>query len=157
MTCHYRDEHAWRWRSADLLQPIRNTTQIWVMTPHQQMEFLCSLLRRHDNGWWRRDVDRMFKGNLHRLNKSWRQIAGGNIRNPRFSRAKLILLSIEANGYKDRLSSTFFPTHQHLGPLGILERILEFLSSFIIITICKLAFYHDCCNLLLSILFLEGH
>ena len=41
------------------------------------------------------------------------------------------------------------------GPQG--GRKLEFLRSFIIIIICKQAFYHDCCNLLLSILSLEGH
>ena len=36
-------------------------------------------------------------------------------------------------------------------------RVIEFLRSFIIITICKWDFYRDCCNVLLSILFLEGH
>ena len=34
---------------------------------------------------------------------------------------------------------------------------LDRIRFFIIITICKYAFHRDCCNLLLSILFLEGH
>ena len=34
---------------------------------------------------------------------------------------------------------------------------LDRIRFFSIITICKYAFHRDCCNLLLSILFLEGH
>ena len=50
MTRHYQDlgsDSDWSCRERNLLQPIRSTTQIWVVTRHQ---FLCSFLRRHFAG-----------------------------------------------------------------------------------------------------------
>ena len=40
----------WPNHMGNLLQPIRSTTQIWVVTRHQYGEFLCSFLRRHFMG-----------------------------------------------------------------------------------------------------------
>ena len=66
MTCHYPDLGSafdWSSRVGNLLQPIRSTTQIWVVTRHQS-EFLRSFYRRHlrGNKWWRREMSAGFSG-----------------------------------------------------------------------------------------------
>ena len=38
MTCHYQDldsASGWSWRVGNLIQPIKSTTQIWIVTRHQ--------------------------------------------------------------------------------------------------------------------------
>ena len=40
----------WSWLVGNLIQPIRSTSQIWVVTRHLSMEFLGSFLRRHFAG-----------------------------------------------------------------------------------------------------------
>ena len=48
MTCHYSDlSNAFDWLKNNLLQPIRITTQIRVVTSHQYVIFLRPFLRRH--------------------------------------------------------------------------------------------------------------
>ena len=42
MTCHYRELASasdWSYPEGNLLRPIRNTTQIWVVTRHQYGTF----------------------------------------------------------------------------------------------------------------------
>ena len=49
MTRHYPDLGSasdWSCRVGNLIQPIRSSTQIWVVT-RDSMDFLCSFLRRH--------------------------------------------------------------------------------------------------------------
>ena len=50
MMCHYSDLGSasdWSRRVENLIRAIRSTTQIWVVTRNQLMEFLHSFLRCH--------------------------------------------------------------------------------------------------------------
>ena len=42
-----RSASDWSCHVGNLLSPMRSSTQIWVVTHHQYMEFLRSFLRRH--------------------------------------------------------------------------------------------------------------
>ena len=59
MTRHYPDQGSasdWSCRLGDLLQPIRSTTQIWVVTCHQYgISALVDVISR-GNQWWRPEM-----------------------------------------------------------------------------------------------------
>ena len=59
ITCHYPDLSSasdWSCSQGNLLQPMRNTSQIWVVTRHKYGHFCVRLsdLISQENQWWHR-------------------------------------------------------------------------------------------------------
>ena len=70
MTCYYPDlvsAFDWSCRVGNLFQPIGSTTQIWVVTRHQNgISALVSQTsfrgETSDHQWWRREISAVFSG-----------------------------------------------------------------------------------------------
>ena len=80
MTCHYTHQESasdWLCREGNLLQQIKSTTQIWVVTRHQ-MGFLRLFLERHFDG--KPVVASQGNGLGENKNKNSRKYVRGNYR-----------------------------------------------------------------------------
>ena len=72
VTCRYPNLGSasdWSGREGYLLQPIKSTTHIWVVTCHQYgiSTLACSDVISRGNQWWRREMSNVWRQNTSRL------------------------------------------------------------------------------------------